>query len=82
MKILILSLIVISFSVQARSKKKISYKYKKYERFDFDALDVEGANSSPGDLSIGPRFKKKFKNRIPLKKNFNTEMRKSLDSIL
>lgn len=64
------------------AKKKINYKYKKYERFDFDALDVEGSSSSPGDLSIGPRFKRKFKNKIPERKNFNREMKRALDSIL
>lgn len=62
--------------------KKVVYKYKKYERFDFDALDVEGARSAPGDLSIGPRFKKQFKNKIPERKNFHREMKKAIDSIL
>jgi hypothetical protein len=80
MKLLIGLLLVASFNVHA--KKKVDFKYKKFESFDFDALDVEGANSSPGDLSIGPRFKKKFKNKIPLKRNFNTEIRKAVDSIL
>ncbi len=74
--------LVMSFSVYAKKKKNIKYKYKKYERFDFDALDVEGANSSPGDLTIGPRFKKRFKNRIPERKNFNNEMKKAIDSII
>jgi hypothetical protein len=73
-------LAVLSFNVFA--KKKVIYKYKKYERFDFDALDVKGENSSPGDLSIGPRFKKKFRNKIPERKDFNREMIKAIDSIL
>ena len=62
--------------------KKIKYKYKKYEKFDFEVMNVSGSNSSPGDLSIGPRFKKKFKNKIPERKNFNKEMRKAVNSIL
>ncbi len=81
MRVLLVCSLLFSFSVFAK-KSKINYKYKKYERFDFDALDVEGANSSPGDLSIGQRFKRKFKNRIPERKNFNREMKKSLNSIL
>lgn len=63
-------------------KKKVNYKYKKYERFDFDALDIEGAKSSPGDLSIAPRFNPKFRNKIPERKNFNKEMKSAIDSIL
>jgi hypothetical protein len=82
MKILIAAILMVSFNLHAKKKKKVDFKYKKFESFDFDALDVEGANSSPGDLSIGPRFKKKFKNKIPLKRNFNTEIKKAVDSIL
>jgi len=81
MKYLIITLLLFSFGAQAK-KGKIIYKYKKVERFDFDALDIIGNNKSPGDLSIGPRFKKKFKNKIPQRKNFNREMIKSIDSIL
>ena len=76
----ILSFILSSFSYAKNGK--IKYRYKKYERFDFDALDVEGTNNSPGDLSISPRFKKKFKNKIPLRKNFNQQMKKAVDSVL
>lgn len=64
------------------SKSKKTFKYKKYERFDFEALDVQGNNSSPGDLSIGPRFKKKFRNKIPERRNFNKEMKRAIDSII
>ena len=81
MKILLIGSLFFCFNAFAK-KSKINYKYKKYERFDFDALDVEGSNSSPGDLSIGQRFNRKFKNRIPERKNFNREMKKSLNSIL
>lgn len=83
MKNIILFFVLLSVSFYAFSKsKKINYKYKKYERFDFEALTVEGNNSNPGDLSIGPRFKKKFKNKIPSRKNFNPEMIRNLNSIL
>ena len=67
---------------KSSKKRKINYKYKKFERFDLDALDVEGSDSSPGDLSIGPRFKKKFRNKIPERKHFNRDMSKAIDSIL
>jgi hypothetical protein len=72
----------VSFCSFAKKRGKVNYKYKRYERFDFDALDIEGAKSSPGDLSIAPRFNPKFRNKIPERKNFNREMRKAIDSIL
>lgn len=78
---LIIFLLTLQFSSYAK-KAKITYKYKKYERFDFTALNVEGEDSSPGDLSIASRFKKKFKNKIPERRNFNKEMKNSIDSIL
>ena len=66
---------------QKSNNKKIYYEYKKYEKFDFGAIDVEGGTSSPGDLSISPRFRKKFRNKIPERKQFNNEMKKALDSV-
>lgn len=81
MKVLILFL-AMSFTLSAFSqKKKVNYTYKKFERFDFDALDVEGGAGSPGDLSISPRFRKEFKNKIPERKNFNKEIVQSIDGI-
>jgi hypothetical protein len=79
--IMLLVLLTMPLSSFSQSKK-VKYKYKKFERFDFDALDVEGSTSSPGDLSIGPRIKKIFKNKIPERKNFHREMKSSIDSIL
>ncbi|MDH5414748.1 MAG: hypothetical protein OEW87_11470 [Flavobacteriaceae bacterium] len=73
---------MLSSTLAIAQKKKVNYRYKKYEQFDLDALDVAGSDSSPGDLSIGPRFKKKFKNKIPERKNFNREMKKAVDSVL
>ena len=69
-------------SIAFSKKAKINYEYKKYERFDFEALDVQGKRNTPGDLSIGSRFGTQFKNKIPEKPNFNREMRKAIDSIL
>jgi hypothetical protein len=61
--------------------KNVKYEYKKYERFDFSVIDVEGGSNSPGDLSISPRFRKKFKNKIPERKQFHNEMKRALDSV-
>jgi len=82
MKIFLILILALPLSLLAKTAAKIDYKYKKYERFDLDALEVEGNTSSPGDLSIGPRFKNKFKNKIPERKNFNRELKSSIDKIL
>lgn len=62
-------------------KRKINYEYKKYEKFDFSTMDIGATASSPGDLSISPRFRKKFKNKLPERRNFNEQMRSAIDSI-
>ena len=81
MKLLILIVLGLSFNAFAKDKKNIKYEYKKYEKFDFNTIDVEGGSNSPGDLSISPRFRKKFKNKIPERKQFHNEMKRALDSV-
>ena len=76
MKLLLILLFTMSSLVFA-----VKYVYKKYEKFDFDSIDVSGNQSSPGDLSISPRFQKRFRNKIPERKNFNKEMKRALDSL-
>lgn len=80
MKFILIALILFSPFVLAQ-KKNVKYVYKKYEKFDFDSIDVTGNQASPGDLSISPRFQKKFRNKIPERKNFNKEMKRALDSL-
>jgi hypothetical protein len=66
-----------SFSQENEVKsgeQKIIYKYKQYEKFDFDDISVEAVSGSPGDLSIHQRYQRKFSNKLPLRKNFNPEM--------
>ena len=82
MKLLIgLALILSTSSVNAQ-KKNVKYKYKQYEKFDFESIDISGDKSSPGDLSISNRFRKEFKNKIPSKPNFVPEMKASIDAVL
>lgn len=78
MKFLIIISLIFSTNSMANKKERIIYEYKKYEKFDMDDLVVEGESGSPGDLSIDPRIKSKFKNRLPYRKNFNKEIRKSI----
>lgn len=82
MKTLILLLLVFhSMNVYSKTNKKVTYKYKKFERFDMDDLNIEGDMSNPGDLSIDPRFRRKFKNRLPSRPNFKREMLSSIEAI-
>ena len=79
--LIIFSLLCLSFSTFAAKSKKVNYEYKKFEKFDFSAIDVEGGGASPGDLSISPRFRKKFRNKIPERKAFHREMKRALDTV-
>jgi hypothetical protein len=66
---------------KGKPKEKVVYKYKKYEKFDFDELSVTGEAGSPGDLSVTPRYQKRFDNKLPLKTDFNPEIRKSIERV-
>ena len=78
MKLILLSMFILLGWAQ---EKKVIYKYKKYEKFDFDSLDVSGSKGYPGDLSVGSRVSKKFRNKLPERRNFNNEMKEGLNSI-
>ncbi|MBI2519685.1 MAG: hypothetical protein HYV97_04690 [Bdellovibrio sp.] len=65
-----------------QGEQRVIYKYKQFEKFDFDEIGVEGDKGIPGDLSILPRYQKYFKNRLPYRKNFNPEIRKSVERVL
>lgn len=79
-KIFIFITTFIAFNVIAQDKN-IRYEYKKHEKFDLDEIGVQGEAGSPGDISINPRTRDKFKNQLPEKKNFNKEMRKAVQGI-
>jgi hypothetical protein len=65
----------------AQDKKSIRYEYKKYEKFDFEEIGVQGEAGSPGDISISPRLRNEFRNKLPERVNFNKEMKKAIDGI-
>lgn len=68
-------------SVMIDKKNRIKYKYKKYQKFDFEDMMIEGEVGAPGDLSIVPRYQTRFKNRLPYRKNFNDKIRKGIERI-
>lgn len=62
-------------------EENIIYKYKKYEKFDFENFYIEGQLGAPGDLSLNPRFQKMFRNKLPYRKSFNDKIRRSVERI-
>lgn len=81
MKTMIVFLAFFSLNVLAQDKGNVRYEYKKFEKFDFEEIGVEGEAGSPGDISISPRLRKEFKNKLPERQNFNKEMKKAIDGI-
>lgn len=80
--ILMIALFTLSFATFAQKKKeKIIYKYKKYQKFDFEDLVVEGDKGGPTDLSIRPRLKKKFNNKLPYRVHFNDKIIESVETV-
>ena len=62
-------------------KENIVYKYKKYEKFNLEEISVDGETGVPGDISIINRFKRKFDNKLPYRKNFRPELILSIERI-
>lgn len=82
MKILFLVLAFTALNAIAEDgNKNIRYEYKKFEKFDFDEIGVEGEAGSPGDISVTPRLRNEFKNKLPERQNFNKEMKKAIDGL-
>lgn len=82
--LLILGMSSLSLAVaqtKTQGKQQIIYKYKKYQKFDFEDLVIEGETGAPSDLSISPRFKRVYKNPLPYRKNFNDEIRKGIERV-
>ena len=77
----IIAIILISLTALGQSGGKIIYKYKKFQEFDLEKLDVKGDVGVPVDLSSNSRLQRRFKNRLPLRKNFNPELRRSIEVI-
>lgn len=80
MKTLLFFMLIMNVAF-ADEAKNVRYEYKKHEKFDFEEIGVEGESGSPGDLSISPRVRNEFKNKLPLRQNFNKEMKKAIDGI-
>ena len=73
--------ILISLNVFAQKKDKVVYKYKKFQEFDLETLGVTGEGSGLGNVSSDSREQIDFKNRLPLRRNFNPELRRSVETV-
>jgi len=71
--LLVLCIVSISSFSQSRENPKVIYRYKKFEKFVLDDLVIDrgGIGSS---IDISERYRRKFKNKLPEKKNFNIEL--------
>lgn len=80
-KFFIIATLFVTGYVMAKEKENVVYEYKKYEKFDFEEMVIEGEVASPGDLSVDLRYQRQFKNKLPYRKNFNAEIRKGIERV-
>ena len=83
MKLIIFSIVFILMSPLAFStevtNEKVVYKYREYEKFDFDTIDVDAGLGNKGALSVFSRYTNKFKNKLPFRTNFKREIWRSVE---
>ena len=65
----------------AASGQKTVYQYTKYQKFDFEDMDIGTEGSAPGDLSITGRYQKQFQNKLPYRRNFRPEILEAIERI-
>jgi hypothetical protein len=61
--------------------QKTIYQYTKYQKFDFEDMDIGTEGSAPGDLSITGRYQKQFQNKLPYRRNFRPEVLEAIERI-
>ncbi len=60
---------------------KVIYKYKQYEKFDFSEMDIGAGTEGPGDISVIQRMQARYVNKLPYRRNFNPEIKKSVGRV-
>ncbi len=78
--------IILCLDMQAQErgsfkKGRTIYKYRKYQKFDFEDLTIDGERGLPDALSVSRGNRFKYKNRLPYRKNFNPEIKKGIERI-
>ncbi len=64
-----------------KNGQKTIYQYTKYQKFDFEDMDIGTEGSAPGDLSITGRYQKQFQNKLPYRRNFRPEILEAIERI-
>lgn len=78
------TLVLMFFAANTHAQEgdqKVKYQYRKYQKFDFEDIAIEGDTGNPGDLSIASRYQKKFKNKLPYRVNFNPEIARAVERV-
>ena len=79
--IIFLLIMLMTFISEGSDGRRVIYKYRKYQKFDFESMSIGGDTGSPGDLSIRPRKQKGFKNKLPFRKNFISNIRRTVETV-
>jgi hypothetical protein len=62
-------------------EQKVIYQYKKYEKFDLGNLEVKGQLIAPGDISVRERERKRFELDLFSRKDFDSFIKKDVESL-
>ncbi len=82
--IAISAFILLFFAASSQAQEadgNVRYEYRKYQKFDFEDIAIEGDTGNPGDLSIASRYQRKFKNKLPYRVNFNPEVARATERV-
>jgi len=84
MKIIILTIALISmnaFAAEDSAGKTKVYKYKEYEVIDLGSMEIKGQIIAPGDLTVNERERKVFKRSLLEKTNFDFENKREIENL-
>jgi len=62
-------------------EQKVIYQYKKYEKFDLGNLEVKGQLIAPGDISVRERERRRFELDLYSRKDFDSFIKKDVESL-
>ena len=70
-----------SSPVLSQGKKKVVYKYRKYEKLYLDELSTTVGDGGLTDLTLDTGISQKFKNALPSREHFKPEVLRSIRRI-
>ena len=73
----LLSLSFVSFA-EDEGHSKIIYEYKKYQKIDLGDFSIKGKITTPGDLTVQERKRKKFWRYLYHRSKFKKEIREDI----